>query len=55
MREFLQRIIGLALLRMLLDLLLPEGDNRRYADFGAGLCMTVCMLQALQGLLRGFT
>lgn len=54
MREFLQRITGLSLVRLLLDFLLPEGDMRRYADFGAGLCMTLCMLGALLKVIRGF-
>lgn len=53
MRSFLQSIVGLGLARMLMDLLLPEGDSRRYADLGAGLCMTLCMLRALLALLRG--
>ena len=54
MNGFMQKIVGLGLLGMLLGLLLPENELRRYADLGAGLCLTLCMLRALQALLRGF-
>ena len=54
MTDFLRRIMGLSLVRLLLDMLLPEGDSRRYADFGAGLCLTLCMLRALLRVIRGF-
>lgn len=54
MKAFLRRIMGLSLLRLLLEMLLPDGDSRRYADFGAGLCLTLCMLQALLQAIRGF-
>ena len=50
MNGFMQKIVGLCLL----GLLLPENELRRYADLGAGLCLTLCMLRALQALLRGF-
>ena len=53
MSGFLQKIAGLCLMRMVLDLALPEGDARRYADLGAGLTMTLCMLDAILTLLRG--
>ena len=53
MRGFLQSMVGLGLARMLMELMLPEGDSRRYADLGAGLCMTLCMLRAALSLLRG--
>lgn len=54
MNEFLRNIVGLCLMRLLMDMALPEGDVRRYADLGAGLCLTLCMLRALTHALRGF-
>ena len=53
MNAFLTKIAGLCLMRMLLDLALPEGDARRYADLGAGLTVTLCMLRSLATLLQG--
>lgn len=53
MSEFLSKIAGLCLMRMMLDMALPEGDARRYADLGVGLTMMLCMLRALTTLLRG--
>ena len=53
MKRFVQSMVGLGLARMLMDLLLPEGDSRRYADLGAGLCMLLCMLRTVFSLLRG--
>lgn len=52
MNRFLQKIVGLGLARMLMEMLLPAGDARRYADLGTGLCMTLCMLQSLLAFLR---
>ena len=51
MSVFLRRIIGLSLARLILDMLLPEGDAGRYADLGVGLCLTACMLEALTAWL----
>lgn len=53
MNGFLAKIAGLCLMRMLLDMALPEGDARRYADLGVELTVTLCMLQTLTVLLRG--
>ena len=53
MKEFLMRMVGLGLARLLLDWLLPDGEARQYADFGVGLAMTLYMLRALAGLLGG--
>lgn len=53
MAVFLRRIIGLCLIRMILDMILPEGDAGRWADLGVGLCTMLCMLQALGSLLPG--
>lgn len=51
MNDFLRRIIGLSLARMILDMILPEGDAGRYADLGVGLCMMLSMLEALKSVL----
>ncbi len=50
MTGFLRQIIGLCLLRLLIDLLLPEGDAARYAALGVELCMMLCMLRCLAGV-----
>ena len=52
-RTMLLNLLLIVFLTMLLDLLLPEGDSRRYADLGAGLCMLLCMLRTVFSLLRG--
>ncbi|MBQ7520629.1 MAG: hypothetical protein IJU12_09930 [Clostridia bacterium] len=46
-------LIGLSLIRLILDGLLPEGDAARYADLGLGLTMMLCMMNGLGTLLRG--
>jgi hypothetical protein len=51
MTLFLRRIIYLSLARMILDMLLPEGDAGRYADLGVGLCMMLCMLEEIRSIL----
>lgn len=51
MKQFLWQATALSLLRMMMDLLLPDNDLKRYADLGAGLSIMLCMLQALQGFL----
>lgn len=53
MKELLERIVGLCLMRMVLDLALPEGDSRRYADLGMGLSVMLCLMQGLESLVRG--
>lgn len=53
MNTFLHRIAGLCLLGMVLDLALPEGDARGFAELGVGLSMMLCMLNMLVLLLRG--
>ena len=52
MNGFLQRMAGLCLLGMLLDMLLPEGEDGQYAALGMELTMMLCMLQGL-GELAG--
>lgn len=53
MNDFLGKIAGLCLIRMLMDWALPEGDTRQYADLGMGLVMMLCMMQGLGRLLQG--
>lgn len=52
MKPFLTQAVALSLLRLMMDLMLPENDLKRYADLGTGLCMMMCMLSALQKALR---
>lgn len=53
MNAFLRQLSGLCLIRMLMDLMLPEGDSRRYADLGMGLVQLLHMLGALIHMLGG--
>ena len=53
MNLFLKQLTGMCLLRLLMDLMLPEGESRRYADLGMGLVQMVHMLGALMRLLGG--
>ena len=46
-------LIGLSLIRLVLDGLLPEGDAARWADLGLSLAMMLCMLQGFISFLRG--
>lgn len=55
MKEFLTQTIVLSLLRLMMDLMLPENDLKRYVDLGAGLCMMLSMLFALQRMLSFFS
>lgn len=52
MKEMLLQGTALALIRMIMDLILPENDLKRYVDLGAGLCMMLCMLHTLQRILH---
>lgn len=51
MSAFLRQIIALSLARLLLDLALPEGEAAQYAALGVELCMLLCMLRGLAGML----
>ena len=53
MNVFLRQLSGLCLIRMLMDLMLPEGDSRRYADLGMGLVQLLHMLGAMIQMLGG--
>lgn len=53
MKDFLREMIGLCLIRMVTDGLLPEGDGAKFADLGLGLCEMLCMLKAFLSLARG--
>ena len=52
MKEMILQSAALALIRMIIDLILPENDLKRYVDLGAGLCMMLCMLGTMQHLLQ---
>ena len=54
MKEWIAQTAALSLIRLMMDLLLPDGEAKRYADLGAGLCLMLCMLNALQGLMALF-
>ncbi len=51
MKEWMQKIAALSLLRLMMDLILPDNDTKRYADLGVGLLTMLCMLHALQQIL----
>ena len=53
MNDFLHQIAGLCLMRLLAEMILPEGDMKGYAEAGVGLMMLLCMLRLLSGLLQG--
>jgi len=51
MNGYLRQMIGLSLLGMLLDMILPEGEGRKYAELGLELSLMLCMLRGLNTLL----
>ena len=51
MNGCLRAMIGLSLIRLLLDGLLPEGDTARYADLGLSLAMMLCILHGFLSVL----
>ena len=51
MNGFLTAIVGLGLIRLILDAALPPGDTARYAALGTELAVMLCMLRALKLLL----
>ena len=53
MRAYLPGVIGLCVLRMAIQMLLPDENLRRYADLGVGLIVTLTLLGALSDLMRG--
>lgn len=53
MKGFLQAMAGLGLIRLLMDLALPEGEGRKFADLGVGLMMMAVMLRWLSALAGG--
>ena len=53
MSAFLRELIGLCLIRTVMDLILPEENAGRFADLGVSLCVMLCMLRALLSLVRG--
>ena len=53
MRDFLAEMTGLCLMRMLLDMVLPEGDAQRCAALGMGLITMLCLLKRTLAFFRG--
>ena len=51
MKEFLQAMAGLGLIRLVMDMALPEGESRQYADLFVGLMMMTVMLRWLYAWL----
>lgn len=52
MKEMLMQTVSLSLLRLIMDLILPEGDAKRYADLGVGLCVMLCLLRTFSRLFH---
>ncbi len=48
MNEFLRRIAGLCLIRMLLDMVLPDGDCAAWAELGIELAVMLCILEGFR-------
>ena len=48
MNGFLRRIAGLCLIRMLLDMALPEGDCAAWAELGMELAVMLCILEGFR-------
>lgn len=53
MNGFMRKIAMLSLLRLLVEMLLPEGALRRIGDLIMGLILMLSMLETLQALLYG--
>ena len=53
MKDFLHQMAGLCLMRLLMEMMLPEGDMKGYAQLGTGLMMMLCMLRLLARLFQG--
>ena len=51
MNGYLRQMIGLSLLGMLLDMILPDGESGKYAELGLELSLMLCMLRGLNALL----
>lgn len=53
MNLFLRKIVMLSILRLLVEMLLPEGAMHKICDLTLGLILMHAMLQALKNLLNG--
>ena len=53
MTDFLHKMAGLCLIRLLMEMMLPEGDMKSYGEWGVGLMMMLCMLRLLARLFQG--
>lgn len=52
MKEWIAQTAALSLIRLMMDLMLPEGDAKRYADLGVGLCVMLCLLRTFSRLFH---
>ena len=50
MNGFLRRIAGLCLIRLLLDMALPEGEGAAWAELGMELAVMLCILEGFREL-----
>ena len=53
MKAFLRTIAMLSLVRLLVDMLAPEGATRRLCDMVLGFVLMLSMLRSAFSLLRG--
>lgn len=53
MNIFLRGIAMLSLVRLLVDMLAPEGNTRRFCDMALGFVLMLSMLRAARSLLQG--
>lgn len=53
MHDFLTRLISLCLLKILCDMLLPDGGGSRYADLGISLMLLIHALTQIHALWKG--
>lgn len=53
LRQFVQNVILMMLLGTFLQMILPEGNNRRYAQLAVGLIMVLVLMTPLLQLSRG--
>lgn len=51
MNAFLKTMVGLCLIRLIIDAALPQGDTARCCALGTELAAMLCMLRALAALL----
>lgn len=53
MKQFLRNVAMLSMVRLLMDMLLPEGAMRKIGDVIVGLVLMLSILLSMQRLLHG--